>query len=83
MYARLGYPDELRNMNYVNDHMIALFGTEDCLLYDTNTEKVVKSLPYNAGREGWLKTREQFLLYGDGIYSCIDAETLKEQEPEE
>lgn len=83
VYARLGYPDALWNMNYVNDHMIALIGTEDCLLYDTNTEKVVKSLPYNAGREGWLKTREQFLLYGDGIYSCIDAETLKEQEPEE
>lgn len=40
-------------------------------------------MPYNASREGWLKTRDQFLLYGDGIYICIDAETLKEQEPEE
>lgn len=83
VYAQLGDQDALWNMSYVNDHILALFGTKDCLLYDTDTQKIVKRLPYNAATEGWLKAGDQFLLYGDGIYSCIDAETLKEREPEE
>lgn len=81
VYTQLGGQDSLRNMNYVNEHIIALIGTDDCLLYDTNTEKVVKSLPYDPSK-GWLQTKDQFLLYGKEIYSCIDAETLEEEESE-
>lgn len=83
VYAQLGDQDALWNMCYVNGRIIALFGTEDCLLYDTDMQKIVKRLPYNAAKEGWLNAGDQFLLYGDGIYTCIDAETLKEREPEE
>lgn len=82
VYKQLGDQEHLWNVKYVNDHIIALVGTEECLLYDVNTQKVVKSLPYNLTM-GCLKTQDQFLLYGKEIYSCLDAETLEEQEPEE
>lgn len=82
VYTQLGGPVHLFNVKYVNNHIIALAGTEKCLLYDTDTQKVVKNLPYNLTM-GCLKTKDQFLLYGKEIYSCLNAETLEEQKPEE
>lgn len=82
VYEQLGDQKHLWNIEYVNDHIIALVGTEKCLLYDVNTQSVVKSLPYDLTM-GCLKTQDQFLLYGKEIYRCLDAETLEEQEPEE
>lgn len=82
VYTRLGDQNHLFNVKYVNDDIIALIGTEECLLYDVNTQKVVKSLSYDLTM-GCLKTRDQFLLYGKEIYSCLNAETLEEQKPEE
>ncbi len=81
VYSQLGDGEQLWDVKYVNDHTIALAGaTGECLLYDVNTQKVVKNLPYDATMR-WLKTQDQFLIYGKEIYSCLDAETLKEQEP--
>lgn len=82
VYAQLGGQENLWSVKYVNDHIIALAGMEDYLLYDVNTQKVVKNLPYDLTM-GCLKTQNQFLLYGKEIYTCLDAETLEEQEPEE
>ena len=80
--AQLGGQEHLWSVKYVNDHIIALAGVEECLLYDVNTQKVVRNLPYDLTM-GCLKTQNQFLLYGKEIYTCLDAETLEEQEPEE
>lgn len=82
VYTKLGDQNHLFNVKYVNDYIIALVGTEECLLYDTNTQEIVKSLPYDLTM-GCLQTRDQFLIYGKEIYCCLDAETLNEQEPEE
>lgn len=82
VYTRLGDQNYMFNVKYVNNDIIALIGTEECLLYDVNTQKVVKSLPYDLTM-GCLKTRDQFLLYGKEIFSCLNTETLEEQEPEE
>lgn len=82
VYAQLGGQEHLWSVKYVNDHIIALAGVEECLLYDVNTQKVVRNLPYDLTM-GCLKTQNQFLLYGKEIYTCLDAETLEEQEPEE
>lgn len=82
VFAELGAPEHLFNVKYVNNHTIALVGTEKCLLYDTNSQKIVKKLPYDLTM-GCLKTLDQFLIYGQEIYSCLNAETLEEQEPEE
>lgn len=82
VYAQLGGAVHLFQAKYVNSHIIALIGSEKCLLYDTNTQKIVKNLPYDLTM-GCLKTQDQFLLYGKEIYSCLNAETLKDQEPEE
>lgn len=82
VYTQLGGQEHLWSVKYVNEHIIALVGIEECLLYDINTQKVVKNLPYDLTM-GCLKTQDQFLLYGKEIYSCVNAETLEEQEPEE
>lgn len=82
VYTQLGGAIHLFNVKYVNDHVIALVGVDKCLLYDVNTQKVVKDLPYDLAM-GCLKTQDQFLLYGKEIYSCLNAETLEEQTPEE
>ncbi len=82
VYAQLGDQDHLWSVKYVNDHVIALAGTEEYLLYDIDTQKVIKSLPYSLDR-GYLKIQDQLLLYGKEIYSCLNAETLEDQEPEE
>lgn len=82
VYTQLGSQDHLFNVKYVNDRIIALVGAEECLLYDLNTQKVVKNLPYNLTM-GCLITQDQFLLYGKEIYSCLNVETLEEREPEE
>lgn len=81
VYERLGDQNHLFNVKYVNSRTIALIGTKQCLLYDVGTQKVIKSLPYDLTM-GCLRTQDQFLLYGKEIYSCLDAETLTEQEPE-
>lgn len=81
VYAKLGDPSKLYNVKYVNDNTIALVGTKECLLYDTITQKVVKTLSCDLTM-GCLLTQDQFLLYGKEIYSCLDANTLEEQEPD-
>lgn len=82
IYTLIGGVTNLFNIKYVNDHIIALVGVDKCVLYDINTQKVVKELPYDLTM-GCLKTQDQFLLYGTEIHSCINAETLEEQTPEE
>lgn len=82
VYTQLGDQEHLWSIKYVNNHVVALLGTEECLMYDINTQKVVKSLPYDLTM-GCLKTKNQFLIYGKEIYRCLNAETLEEQEPEE
>lgn len=82
VYTQLGGQEHLWSVKYVNEHIIALVGIEECLLYDTNMQKVVKNLPYDLSM-GCLKTQDQFLLYGKEIYCCVNVETLEEQEPEE
>lgn len=81
VYTRLGGQDNLIQVKYVNDHIVAMMGPEECLLYDTDTQEVVKSLPYDLS-VACLRTQDQFLIYGKEIYSCLDVETLEEQEPE-
>lgn len=82
VYRQFGGQNQLFNIKYVSDHIIALIGQKECLIYDLNTQKVRKSLPYDLSM-GCLKTQEQFLIYGKEIYSCLNIETLEEQEPEE
>lgn len=82
VYMQLGGQEHLWSVKYVNDHIIALTGIKECLLYDINTQKVVKNLPYDLTM-GCLAAPNQFLLYGTEIYSCLNAETLEEQKPEE
>lgn len=87
IYAHIGEQDYVFQIKYVNDHTIALAATETCLLYDTDTQKVVKELPWQLDsgtlNSGLLLTPEQFVIYGEEIYTCLDAETLEDQEPEE
>ncbi len=80
-YALLGSQDHLFNIKYVNAHTLALVGTTGCLLYDMDMQEIVKELPYNLTM-GCLLTQNQFLLYGNEIYTCIDVNTLNECEPE-
>ena len=82
VYTCLGDRYGLFNVKYVNSHIIALTSPEQCVLYDIDTQKVVKSLPYDLTMT-CLRTRDQFLIYGEKIYNCLNAETLEEQEPEE
>ena len=51
-------------------------------MYDLNSDKVDKNFPYDLTM-GFLKTQKQFLVYGKEIYTCLNAETLEEQKPEE
>lgn len=82
VYAQIGGQEHLWSVKYVNDHTIALAGIEEYLLYDTDTQRIVKSLPFHAAM-GCLKFQDQFLLYGEETSICINAETLEEEEPEE
>ena len=82
VYTQFENQDNLFTVKYVNDNIIALAGPEKCLLYDLNSEKVVKNFPYDLTM-GFLKTQRQFLIYGKEIYTCLNAETLEEQKPEE
>lgn len=81
VYALIGGQDHLFNVKYVNDCTIALVAGEKCLLYNTKTQKVEKELPYDLTM-GCLLTQDQFLIYGREIYSCIDVNSLGDQEPE-
>ncbi len=82
VYTQFGNQNHLFAVKYVNDNTIALVGIEECLLYDLNTQKVIKNLPYDLTM-GCFNTQDQFLLYGKEIYTCLNTETLEEQEPEE
>lgn len=79
VYAKLGDQDQLWSVKYVNDHTIALAGTERCLLYDTEAEQIVKELPCDLTM-AFLNTQDQFLIYGKEIDTCLDAETLAKEE---
>lgn len=81
VYALLGSQDHLFNVKYVNDHVIALIAAETCLLYDTDTQEIIKELPYDLTM-GCLLTQDQFLILGKEISACLDADTLEEQAPD-
>lgn len=68
------------NISFVNGHTISLAGGEQCILYDTEQQKAVKSLSYDSYMVGFLSMPKQFIVYGKEIAYCLDAETLEEQE---
>lgn len=72
----------LWNINIVNDHVIALASGEQCVLYDTDKQEVLKSLTYDPYTVGFLPMQKQFLVYGKEIVYCLNAETLEEEEAE-
>lgn len=72
----------LWNISFVNEHIISLAGGEQCVLYDIDKQKAVKSLSYDSYTVAFLSMQEQFLVYGKEIVYCLDAETLEEQEAE-
>lgn len=82
VYALAGDQSHLFQMKFVNDHIIAFLATEMCIFYDTDTQEVLRQLPYNMTM-GCLSACGQFFLYGADIYSCLDAETLEEETPAE
>lgn len=67
---------------FVNDHVLALGGSEQCVFYDIEKQEVFKSLSYDYMSSGFLPMEEQFVVYGTELVSCLDAETLEEEEPE-
>lgn len=71
------------NLNIVNDHVISLASGEQCVLYDTDKQEVLKSLTYDPYTVGFLPMQEQFLVYGQEIVYCLNAESLEEEEAEE
>lgn len=73
----------VRNISAVNDHVLSLAGEEECILYDAAQQKELKSLSYDYCSVGFLPMKDQFILYGDEIKYCLNAETLEEQEPED
>ena len=84
VYTILGDQNNLFSVRYVNDHTLALVGYVNCLLYDTDTQKVVKELPYSLTMGGMecLLTQDQFLIYGKEIYTCLNADTLEDETPD-
>lgn len=71
------------NISAVNDHVLSIAGVEQCILYDVTQQKELKSLSYDYGSVGFLPMKDQFIVYGDEIKYCLNAETLEEQEPED
>ena len=71
------------NLNIVNDHVISLASGEQCVLYDTDKQEVLKSLTYDPYTVGFLPMQEQFLVYGQEIVYCLNVESLEEEEAEE
>lgn len=67
----------------VNDHVLSFAGSEQCVLYDTDAQSVVKSLDYDYYSAGMLSMKDQFIIYGDEIKYCLDADTLEDTEPSE
>lgn len=67
------------NISFVNGHIISLAGGEQCVLYDTEKQKAIKSLSYDPYSVGFLSMPNQFIVYGKEIVYCLDAETLEEQ----
>ena len=68
------------NISFVNEHVISLAGGEECVLYDTDEQKIVKSLSYDSYTVGFLSMPKQFLVYGKEVAYCLNADTLEEQE---
>ncbi len=71
------------DISVVNDNVLSIAGTEQCILYDITQQKEVKSLSYDYCSAGFLSMKDQFVVYCDEIKYCLNAETLEEQEPEE
>lgn len=80
VFEQLG--DTAWNISPVNDHVISIAGEEQCILYDTEKQKAVKSLSYDPYTIGFLSMPNQFLVYGKEISYCLNAETLEEQTAE-
>ena len=66
----------------VNDHVVSVAGTEQCVLYDTEQQKPLKTLSYDYCSAGFFSVKDQFIVYGNEIKYCLNKETLEEQEPE-
>ena len=71
------------DITFVNDHVLALGGSEQCAFYDIEKQEVLKSLSVDPMAVGFLPMEGQFVVYGTELVSCLDAETLEEEEPEE
>lgn len=78
VFERLG--GGVWNLSFVNEHVISLAGGEECVLYDTDEQKIVKSLSYDSYTVGFLSMPKQFLVYGKEVAYCLNADTLEEQE---
>ena len=70
------------NISMVNDHVVSVAGTEQCVLYDTEQQKPLKTLSYDYCSAGFFSVKDQFIVYGNEIKYCLNKETLEEQEPE-
>ena len=70
------------NTGQVNDHVVSVAGTEQCVLYDTEQQKPLKTLSYDYCSAGFFSVKDQFIVYGNEIKYCLNKETLEEQEPE-
>ena len=70
------------NISMVNDHVVSVAGTEQCVLYDTEQQKPLKTLSYDYCSAGFFSVKDQFVVYGNEIKYCLNKETLEEQEPE-
>lgn len=81
VFEQLG--DGVWNISFVNEHIISLAGGEQCILYDTDRQKMVKSLSYDSYAVGFLSMPKQFLVYGKEVAYCLNADTLEEQEADE
>ena len=70
------------NISMVNDHVVSVAGTEQCVLYDTEQQKPLKTFSYDYCSAGFFSVKDQFIVYGNEIKYCLNKETLEEQEPE-
>lgn len=75
--------DLMWNISIVNAHVISIASGEQCVLYDTEKQEVLKSLTYEPYTVSFLSTQDQFLVYGDEIVFCLNTETLEETEASE
>lgn len=55
----------------VNDHVVSVAGTEQCVLYDTEQQKPLKTLSYDYCSAGFFSVKDQFIVYGNEIKYCL------------